>query len=257
MDLTRIGISIRTLRIRRGWRQLDLADEAEVARSIVGRIERGELDGLTLVALDSVAAALGARVQIRLLWQGEALDRLLDAAHARLVEEVVRRLTALGWMVAVEVSYSRFGERGSIDVLAFHPVRRALVVIEVKSVVPDMQAMLGGLDRKTRLAPAIAKERGWDAVSVSRLLVLDDTRTNRRRLAACEATVRSVLPAGSRDVVRWLADPVPPAPAGTWFLTHVDGADHTPTVRHRVRRRSGTASTPDQRGPVAGPPGGP
>ena len=64
---------------------------------------------------------------------------------------VVRRLRALGWDVAVEVSFSRFGERGSIDVLAFHPARRALLVTEVKSVTPDMQAMLAGLDRKARL----------------------------------------------------------------------------------------------------------
>ena len=70
-------------------------------------------------------------------------------------------LLALGWEVAVEVSFSRFGERGSIDVLAFYPIRRALLVSELKSVT-DMQAMLGGLDRKGRLGPAIARDRDWD-----------------------------------------------------------------------------------------------
>ena len=54
---------------------------------------------------------------IALRWHGEELDRLLDEAHARLVDEVVRRSTVLGWVVAVEVSFSRYGERGSIDVL--------------------------------------------------------------------------------------------------------------------------------------------
>ena len=34
-------------------------------------------------------------------------------------------------------------------------------MVEVKSVVPDNQAMLHGLDRKVRLAPLIAAERGW------------------------------------------------------------------------------------------------
>jgi len=85
---------------------------------------------LPVETLERVALALGAWVDLRLLWQGEGLDRLLDEAHARLVEWVVRRLNALGWDVAVEVSFARNGERGSIDVLAFHPGRRALLVIE-------------------------------------------------------------------------------------------------------------------------------
>ena len=38
-------------------------------------------------------AALDARIDIRLLWQGEGLDRLLDARHARLVDLVLDILT--------------------------------------------------------------------------------------------------------------------------------------------------------------------
>ena len=117
----------------------------------VGRIERGESRRLPADTFDRVAQAAGASLDLALRWKGEALDRLLDEDHARLVELVVLKLKSLGWDVAVEVSFSRFGERGSIDVLAFHPARRALLVTEVKSVTPDMQAMLGGLDRKGRL----------------------------------------------------------------------------------------------------------
>ncbi|MHB8893388.1 MAG: helix-turn-helix domain-containing protein [Candidatus Limnocylindrales bacterium] len=127
MDLGRFGRAVRALRFRRGWRQEDLAGAAGVSRSQVGRIERGESGKLPVDALDRVAGALGGRADLRLLWQGEGLDRLLDEAHARLVEWVVRRLKALGWEVAVEVSFARNGERGSIDVLAFHPGRRALL----------------------------------------------------------------------------------------------------------------------------------
>ena len=132
----------------------------------------------------SVAIALGASTDLLMRWRGEGLDRLLDEAHARLVEVVVRRLRSLGWEVAVEVSFSRGGERGSIDVLAFHPAERALVVIEVKSVTPDLQAMLVGIDRKARLGAAIARDRGWFPNRVARILVLWNTRTNRRRVEA-------------------------------------------------------------------------
>jgi hypothetical protein len=148
---------------------------------------------------------------------------------------VVRRLVAHGWDVAVEVSFARNGERGSIDVQAFHGGRRALLVTEAKSVTPDMQAMLGGLDRKVRLGPAIARERGWDPVTVARVLVLGDTRTNRRRLDAHGATIRAALPAATREITRWVADPVAPAPAGVWFVTDVRGADGRPVRQHRVR----------------------
>jgi len=255
MDLGRFGRAIRALRFRRGWRQVDLASEAGVSRTQVGRIERGESGTMTVDALARVAGALGARAELRLLWHGEGLDRLLDEAHARLVEWVVRRLQALGWVVGVEVSFSQNGERGSIDVLAFHPERRALLVIEVKSVTPDMQAMLGGLDRKARVGPAIARERGWDPVTVARALVVGDTRTNRRRLEAHDATIRAVLPAGTREITRWVTDPVGPAPAGVWFVSDVRGADGNPVRRHRVRARRTRPSVPGSSNSGIGPPG--
>jgi transcriptional regulator with XRE-family HTH domain len=237
VDVARFGRAVRALRVRRGWRQSDLAGAAAVSRSIVGRIERGERPGLTLDAVDSVAIALGASTDLLIRWRGEGLDRLLDEAHARLVEVVVRRLRSLGWEVAVEVSFSRFGERGSIDVLAFHPAHRALVVIEVKSITPDMQAMLAGIDRKARLAPAIARERGWLADRLATVLVLWSTRTNRRRVEAHAASLRSALPAGTRDVLGWLAEPAGAGVRGVWFVSDARGLDATGVRRHRVRVR--------------------
>ncbi|HET7828274.1 MAG TPA: hypothetical protein VFL03_01840, partial [Candidatus Limnocylindrales bacterium] len=206
-----------------------------VTRSVVGRIERGERAGLAIDAVDAVAEALGATADVNLRWRGEALDRLLDESHARLVELVVRRLRDLGWEVAVEVTFSAFGERGSIDVLAFHPARRALVVIEVKSVVPDAQAMLAAMDRKGRLAPELALGRGWDARSVARVLVIRDTRTNRRRLERIGESVRALLPGGSREVQRWLRDPADRSVSGVWFVPDARSADGAAARRYRVR----------------------
>ena len=152
---------------------------------------------------------------------------------------MVGRLRALGWKVAVEVTFSRYGERGSIDVLAWHPPTRALAVFEVKSVTPDMQAMLAGLDRKVRLAPAIARERGWEPGCVARILVLDDTSTNRRRLTRYAGLVSAMLPGGTWDVRRWLENPQPPGVAGVWFLAIARPAGRTGGGRHRVRVAGG------------------
>ncbi|MEO5966528.1 MAG: helix-turn-helix transcriptional regulator [Candidatus Limnocylindrales bacterium] len=256
MDLGRVGRAVRVLRVRRGWRQADLAERAGMARSVVGRIERGEQAGLSLDDVASVALALGATLDLQVRWQGEGLDRLLDEGHARLVEAVVRELAALGWDVAVEVSFAGGGERGSIDVLAFHPVQRALVVIEVKSVTPDVQAMLMGLDRKGRIGATLARDRGWDARVVARVLVLWDTRTNRRRLDQVASTIAVALPGGTREVRRWLAEPAGAAVSGVWFVPHVHGLDGTGIRRHRVRVRgdaSGTSPAPAPAGSPAPP----
>jgi transcriptional regulator with XRE-family HTH domain len=207
MESIRFGLGIRALRRRRRWSQAQLASRTRSSRSAIGRVERGGADRLTVRALSRIAEGLGARVEVRLLWQAEGLDRLLDARHAALVDQVIELLSGLGWTCAAEVSFSIRGERGSIDVLAFHPASGSLLVVEVKSVVPDLQAMLVALDRKGRLAREIARERGWVAVSATRLLVLPDDRTARRRVDALATTFQAALPARTVEVRRWLKSP--------------------------------------------------
>jgi len=45
------------------------------------------------------------------------LDRLIDERHAALLGQTVQLFRGAGWEVDVEVSFSIFGERGSLDVL--------------------------------------------------------------------------------------------------------------------------------------------
>jgi Predicted transcriptional regulators len=229
MDAIRFGLGLRALRHKRRWTQAQLAAKVNVSRSLIWRIERGHADRVAVHTLVRVAAALGARIDLRLLWQGEGLDRLLDARHASLVERVVEILTSSDWEVATEVSFSICGERGSIDILAFHAATGSLLVIEVKSVVPDMQAMLGGIDRKGRLARDIARDRGWQVTSVTRLLVLPDDRTARRRVDTHAATFRTALPARTIDVRGWIRHPQG-TKHGVLFLSD---ARH-PSTRHRI-----------------------
>lgn len=178
-----------------------------MSRPVVSRLERGEADRVTIATLERVTAALGARLDTRLLWQGEALDRLLDRRHARLVETTVELLARNGWQAATEVSFSRTGERGAIDVLGWHAATHSLLMVEAKSVVPDLQAMLAAIDRKGRLAKPIADERGWQAQTVSLLLVLPEDRTARRRIADHPATFGTAFPSRNAAVRRWLRAP--------------------------------------------------
>jgi transcriptional regulator with XRE-family HTH domain len=249
MDVVRFGLGMRALRRRRGWTQQRLADAVRVSRGVIGRIERGRADRVPVHVLVRVAAALGGTVTVRLLWQGEGLDRLLDSAHADLTERMLSRLRSLGWEIATEVSFNIRGERGTIDIRAFHPPTGSLLVIEIKSVVPDLQAKLGVLDRKVRLAADIARERGWLVRSVSRLLVLPDDRTARRRVDQHSATFDATLPARSVEVRRWLAAPAGRL-AGVLFMTN----DHQTSTRHRVagpRRPDGRGSRTRSRDRIA------
>ena len=157
--------------------------------------------------LRRVAESLDAALDVRLRWNGEGLERLLDQAHAGLVEQVVVRLRAAGWVTDVEVSFSIRGERGSIDVFGFHEKTGSSLVTEVKSVVPDSQATLAGIDRKARLAFEIARARGWDCRGVARLLVVGDSTTSRRRIDALAATYRTAFPLAGRAVAKWLRKP--------------------------------------------------
>lgn len=234
VDTVAFGRGFKALRLRKRLRQDGLAADAGVSRGAIARIEQGHADKVTVETLEKVAKRLGARVVCRLSWNGEYLDRLLDADHAAIVEQVVRFLAATGWLVATEVSFNVWGERGSIDILAFHPATRILLVIEVKSVVPDVQAMLMALDRKERLAADIARERGWEAVAVARLLVIRENRTTRRRIEEHAATFGNAFPERARAIRTWLSQPDAGRPVrGLWFLSNESQA----VARQRVRQR--------------------
>ena len=223
--MVRLGRSVRVLRGRRRWRQDDLAEASGTSQSSTSRIELGQGDRVTIRALESVLHALGAQLDVRARWGGEALDRLLDAAHAALVEAVVRRLRSYGWAVEAEVSFSIRGERGSIDVFGWDRATGDVLVVEVKSVVPDQGATLMVLDRKARLAPLIARDRGIEALRVSRLLVIADDRTARRRIAEHAATYLAMFPVRARAVMAWLGD-------GARRSGPISGLAFLPLTRH-------------------------
>lgn len=237
MDVVRFGADVRLLRRRRGWTQGRLAAEARVARWVVVEIELGRAARITADRLMRVVAALGGYLSVRIQYHGEGLDRLRDRGHAALVDQMVARLRGDGWEVATEVSFNVFGERGSIDILAFEPVTGALLVIEVKTVVPDVGGMLATLDRKVRLARDLAEDRGWRVRTVGRLLVLLEGSTARRRIEQHEATFRNAFPARNVEVNRWLRAPAG-ALSGLLFLSPAHPAD----TSHKSDRGTGTGS---------------
>ena len=68
-SLPRLGTAVRTLRTRRGWTQLELAERAGVSRQWLIKCEAGQTSGLEigliLQVLDSLAASLMVRDELR------------------------------------------------------------------------------------------------------------------------------------------------------------------------------------------------
>lgn len=167
MSDQRLGSAIRLVRVRRGWRQADLARRSGVGQATISRIERGHLGTLSLDRLRSVAATLDIRVDVLGRWRAGDLDRLLNAGHSRLHESVARAFRDLPeWITAPEVSFAIRGERGVIDILAWHAATRSVLVIELKTRLVDLNDLMTTMDIRRRLAGRIAREQGWDPATV-------------------------------------------------------------------------------------------
>ena len=236
MKASRLGLSIRALRHRRRWRQEDLGAAASVSQDVISRVERGLVGRVQVDTLESIALALDARLELDLPSRGAALDRLLDERHATLVGFVTELLERLGWQATTEVSYSHFGEHGSIDVLGWQPPTRTLVVVEVKSELGSLEGTLRKLDEKVRLSTRIARERfGWDASASGRLLVLPDVSTARRHVERHRSVLGRALPGRGRTVTAWLRAPGG-AFAGILFARLPEEALGRGNARERVRR---------------------
>jgi transcriptional regulator with XRE-family HTH domain len=241
----RLGRILKALRIGKRLRQLDLAHLARVSQSAVSRAERGLLGTLPIDEVRRIFAALGARVELRAMWEGAGVDRLIDERHAALVELTARRLKARGWAIVAEVSFSHFGERGSIDLLAFHPGTRSLLVVEVKTELGAIEATLRTLDVKVRLAARIARERfGWFAATTSRIIVFPDDRTVRRHVDAHATSIGSVFALKGAAVRAWVQDPSA-AIGGLWFMTAAASSRPRPRrVRPKPVAQSGETGSP-------------
>jgi transcriptional regulator with XRE-family HTH domain len=239
MDDFRVAARIRALRQRLGLRQQDLADRAGLTQDDVSRIERGRFGPMAVDKIRRVAAALEADLSIVLRWRGGDLDRLTDEGHAALVGRIAGVLRTDGWDVRIEVSYSVYGERGSIDVLGWYGATRLLLVVEVKTELVSVEETLRKHDAKVRLAARIAREQlGWEARGTARLLVLPSLSTARRRVDRQAAVMDISYPLRGAELRRWLSAPMD-VRAGLLFID-LDGRAqrHAPMRRRRIRAKS-------------------
>lgn len=177
----------------------------------MSRWETGALERCSVARLERWAAVLNAHVVIDIRVDGER--PLTDARHAALQDWLVGTLRTAGWLVEAEPSFNVYGDRGRIDVLAYHPALHILLVVEIKTRIEDAQELLGRLDVKKRVAPGMARDRGWQVDAVVPAIFILDGSTARRRIAMHQALFAS-FPLRARRAMAWLRRPHSHTPAG-------------------------------------------
>jgi hypothetical protein len=177
-----------------------------VHRSTWSKLERGQLDAMTVRMMRRCLAVLELDVDLVPRGDRASHERLMDERHARLETHWAVLLRRRGWQVWAEHSFSHFGERGRVDLLAWHPPTRTLAVIEIKTEFADSQALLGVLDAKVRLGPVLARQLGLPTPArVVPVLIFAESMTNRRRVGRIGPLLErfDVRGSAARSWLRW------------------------------------------------------
>jgi transcriptional regulator with XRE-family HTH domain len=237
MDDLGIGRLFRELRLRLQWTQQQVADRAGISRAAYSEMEHGRLGKAPLDKVRNVGAVLEVRLRLEPSWRGAAADIVTSSRHARMAEVVTRILIEAGWEVRPEVSFNWYGERGVVDLVAWHAPTRTVLLIELKTELADVNDLLAVTDRRRRLAARIVEPFGWQPQFVAQWVAIAASRTNERRVRAHRALLRAAFPADGRAVAGFLARPGR-ALAALSFLPDVSGssARHGSAPRLRVRR---------------------
>jgi transcriptional regulator with XRE-family HTH domain len=140
--------------------QCDLAGAVGVSRSHIAEVETGKVNpSLDLVMHIGDALGLDLELVSRSTVMVEPRDS--DRVHAWCSGYVDRRFRGSGWVTAREVEVVHARSHGWIDLLAFHPVTRVLVIVEVKSRIDDIGAIERSLAWYERSAREVAMAFDW------------------------------------------------------------------------------------------------
>jgi transcriptional regulator with XRE-family HTH domain len=185
---------MRETRLALGWSQQKLADRSGISRQMVGLVESGEAN-VTIAVAAALCDALGLRVDLGLHAPFLAdRRRQREPAHGSCSAYFQRRLVSFEWLVRREVEISHGRSHGWIDLLAYDPRTRRLLVIEVKTEIEDLGKIERTLAWYERESWALARGFGWRPVGATRVLALLATDANDRRLIDNRDVVRASFP---------------------------------------------------------------
>ena len=216
---TRFGEEFRLIRLRAGVSQAAVARAIGVDRASICRIEAGDPTVSDRIRARA-AAVLGA--DLRLGIYPDAAPLIHDAAHARIVEALVR-MRHPSWRARVEAPVPGPGRR-STDLRLDRGAET--VLFEVETRVHALEAIIRECHEKRSAVAADGASVGNEATAgdadpvagttharrVYAMLVLPPTRHHRSLAAAHPGTIKASFPASTADIRRALSSADVPWP---------------------------------------------
>jgi transcriptional regulator with XRE-family HTH domain len=200
----------REVRVQLRLTQGEVAAAAHVSRGYIAGIEAGTANP-TLDVVERIGSVLGLDTNLILrppLLIETSPQR--DLVHARCIAYVERRIRSAGWETAREVEIVQARSHGWIDIVAFHPRSKTLLVIEVKTQLVDLGSVERQVGWYTRAAGDAARRRGWTPHrTVAWLLVLASAEVD-RVIATNRHLLGTAFPMRARGMLGWLSEDLHP-----------------------------------------------
>jgi DNA-binding XRE family transcriptional regulator len=174
--------------------QRELAANVGVSRAHIAAIETGRANP-TLDLVTRIGGALGLELELigrRPVIIGGHGHR--DLVHARCSGYVDRRLRSMGWRTHREVEVVHGRSHGWVDLLAFDPRSRILLIVEVKTSIDDIGAIERQIGWYERSAGALARRFGWKPRTVHAWLLILASAEVDATIAAQRDVIRQAFP---------------------------------------------------------------
>jgi transcriptional regulator with XRE-family HTH domain len=202
-DIGFVGFEIRTARLMAGLTMAQVGSAVGLSASQVSRIERGVALNVSVRHLGRIGAAVGLDVRVR-AYPGP--DPIRDASQVAAIDRLRRLFGRL--LMRIEVPIPVEGDQRAWDAVIVGLVGGpSILPVEVETRIHDLQAQARRISLKAR-----------DAGESSILLVVADTRTNRRAIAAAAPVLEGSFPVPSRTALAALAEGRHPGGSALVFL---------------------------------------
>lgn len=181
--LRELGDELRDARLAAGLSQRHVARVAGLNQSRISRTERGHRIPARIDELAAHGAALGLQLSLRVYPEGSPVR---DEAQLRVAQRFRRRIwQGFGWRTEVPVDGE--GDLRAWDIQLDGP---GTIGVDIETRLHDIQALQRRCELKMR-------DSGVDRV----VLVVADTRHNRRVLAEHREALRSTFPADTAEIM--------------------------------------------------------
>lgn len=233
-----VARELRYARLAKRWTLRELAERAGVAVASAQAAESGR--AMSLETYARLAVALGRRPELslpsRVGRHVEPLRAGRDTVHAAMGELEARQLSSHGFAIAIDEPYQHYQFAGRADVIAWDLETRALLHVENKSDLPDLQDLAGSYNAKRAYLPAAIAQRlnldprGWASVTHALVVLWSSDVLHVLRLRS--ATFAALCPSPSDPFAAWWAGK-PPNDGVTSSLIVFDPVKDLPQRRAR------------------------